>query len=98
MNSRTESLFIRAADRPDLRAVFAETPEPSDADPCVAALPRPLRFSGCNEKSDKADKTKEVGKDDKAHRAPVRDRRAGQCTYLASAQHLDAPAHDFIFS
>lgn len=98
MTPRSESLFIRLSHRPDLRAVFAETLESPLTSSCIATLPRPLLFSGCNEKSDKADKVKEIGKDDKSNRAPVRDRRPGQCTHLAAAQQLDAPAHDFVFS
>jgi hypothetical protein len=98
MTSHAASLFIAADLRPDLRAVFADGPEPDASAPCIASLPRPLRFSGCNEKSDKADKVKEIGKDDKSNRAPVRDRRPGQCTYLSGVQQLDAPVHDFIFS
>ncbi|MGC4190703.1 MAG: hypothetical protein QM589_06020 [Thermomicrobiales bacterium] len=98
MTPSTDTLFIASSHRPDLRAAFSETPGTDPQSSCIATLPRPLLFSGCNEKSDKADKTKEVGKDDKSNRAPVRDRRAGQCTYLAGPQQLDAPVHDFVFS
>lgn len=97
MTRSTDALFITSAHRPDLRAVFSESPDPISST-CIATLPRPLLLSGCNEKSDKADKVKEVGKDDKSNRAPVRDRKPGQCTYLAGSQQLDAPVHDFVFS
>ena len=72
--SDTSAIFIRAEHRPDLRAALGPQSAGSVAAPnCFASFPRSYQFSGCNEKSDKADKTKEVGKDDKAHRAPVKD-------------------------
>jgi hypothetical protein len=98
MTHATDALFIASTHRPDLRAIFTPQPGTDPQASCIATLPRPLLFSGCNEKSDKADKVKEIGKDDKANRSPVRDRQPGQCTWLARPQQLDAPAHDFIFS
>lgn len=70
-------IFIRAEHRPDLRAALSAnvgTGIDPAAPHCFSSFPRSYLFSGCNEKSDKADKVKEIGKDDKAHRAPVKDR------------------------
>jgi hypothetical protein len=70
------SIFIRAEHRPDLRAALGPDAGarilPSAS--CFSTFPRSYQFSGCGEKNDKSDKTKEVGKDDKAFREPVRDR------------------------
>jgi hypothetical protein len=73
--------------------------DPSDVS-CFASFPQGYTFSGCKEdKSDKdkevsGDKTKEVGKDDKAGRAPVKDRavrlRDGRIDAAASVDSVFA--------
>lgn len=70
------SIFIRSEHRPDLRAALGPDVVAGilPAASCFSTFPRSLQFSGCGEKNDKSDKTKEVGKDDKAFRAPVKDR------------------------
>jgi hypothetical protein len=82
------NIFIRPEFRPDLRAAMADVagrgtlPSVPSEDLCLPSLPIPYLcahcsvalFKGCGgEKSDKADKKVEVGKDDKA-RVPVQER------------------------
>jgi|GEM_PF-4848860 len=84
-------IFIRSEFRPDLRARVdygASDPRLPAVPlpvlpwgsrrqiPDTASFPVLPVFSGCGEKTDKSDKTKEVGKDDKSHREPVKDYQA----------------------
>lgn len=82
-------LFIRSADRPDLRAPALERDDLT-AGSAFSTFPRSYLFSGCNEKED----TKKDGKDDKSHRAPVKDRamraREGAMLQLGGADNAFA--------
>jgi len=95
-------IFIRPEHRPDLRAATGpivgrgSAPRP-EAD-CFTSFPRSYRLSGCGEKNDKSDKKKEVGKDDKAVRDPVKDYafRAYEGTFVADS--VMETAHTSMFA
>ncbi len=94
-------IFIRPEYRPDLRAALSQSlgtiSEPG-AGSCFSSFPCSYVFSGCNEKSDKADKVKEIGKDDKAHRSPVKDRAIRACEGSISGDSLAESAFATIFA
>jgi len=71
--SRKSQIFIHSEFRPDLRAAMdrdaiANVPLADPASNCLTSFPRGYLLKGCGSdtKNDKSDKTKEVGKDDKA--------------------------------
>jgi hypothetical protein len=67
------------------------TPPNPAARNCFSSFPRSYYFSGCNEKSDKVDKSKELQKDDKSNRAPVKDHtlRAQEGSVTSDSSALD---------
>jgi hypothetical protein len=95
------SIFIRPEYRPDLRAALGPitgTDPASAGSSCFASFPRSYLFSGCNEKSDKADKVKEIGKDDKANRNPVKDRAIRALEGSLTSDPLAENAYATIFA